>query len=82
MSNENKQLDRIEDLLAQLIRNVAGVRSDMSEFRAEVHECFAVVEHHQQDLAGQVTLLNQRMDYQLSRIAKAEEEVHILKEKQ
>jgi hypothetical protein len=82
VADENKQLDRIEDLLAQLIRNVAGVRSDMSEFRTEVNERFAAVEHHQQDLAGQVALLNQRMDYQLNRIAKAEEEVHILKEKQ
>ena len=89
MSEDKKQFDRIEDLLTQLIGNVASVRNDMAEFRAEVNNFRTEVNHrlnelgqHQQELTGQVALLNQRLDYQLHRIAKAEEEVHLLKERQ
>lgn len=89
MSENKKQLDRIEDMLTQLIGNVAGVRNEMVDFRAEVNNFRTEVNNrldglgqHQQELAGQVTLLNQRVDYQLNCIAKAEEEVHLLKERQ
>lgn len=80
--SDKNQLDRIEDMLTQLIGNVANVRSEMSQFRGEVSTRLEQVEHHQQELTGQVTFLNQRMDYQLNRIAKAEEDVYILKERQ
>ena len=85
MSKED-QMDRIEDLLAQLIRNVASVRNEMTDFRIEMNRFreetnnqLEKIEKYQQDLAGQVALLNNRLDYQLSRIAKTEEEIHLIK---
>nr|WP_233095875.1 hypothetical protein [Alicyclobacillus sp. SO9] len=70
--SDKSQLDRIEDLLAQLISNVADVRAKtdsidnkLEDFRREANERLDRVE-------GQLAVVNQRLDHQRTRLAKAE----------
>jgi hypothetical protein len=86
VANEKTQLDRIEDLVTQLISLVANqgtelqkFKAQMEDFMAEMRDFRADVSHRFDRLEGQAALLNQRLDYQLNRIAKVEEEVHLLK---
>lgn len=54
---------------------VDEVGRELTEFRSEVNVRF-------EDVAGQLALLNQRLNYQRDRIAKTEEEMYLLKERQ
>jgi hypothetical protein len=93
VANEKTQLDRIEDLVTQLISLVANqqkqlqelqtefraFKAEMLEFKAEMQEFRSEANRRFDILEGQAALVNQRMDYQLNRIAKVEEEIHLLK---
>ncbi len=78
MANDNDRLQRIEDLLTQLISNVGSVRSEMQDFRNNVESELGQVNLRLEHVDGQIARLNQRLDHQLTRIAKVEEDVHIL----
>ncbi len=54
-------------------------KKEMLEFKKEMLEFRSEVYRRLDRLEGQVVLLSQRMDYQRDRIAKVEEEVHLLK---
>lgn len=100
VSKEKSQLDRIEEMVAQLISIVAGQRTELQKYHAEMQDFKAEMQEFKKEmlefkkemlefrsevyrrldrLEGQVVLLSQRMDYQRDRIAKVEEEVHLLK---
>ena len=82
MADDSKRLERIEDLLTQLISNVGSVRSELNDFRTSVEVEFGKINLRLEHVDGQITRLNHRLDHQLSRIAKVEEDVHILNETQ
>jgi predicted nucleic acid-binding Zn-ribbon protein len=79
---DDKRLERIEDLLTQLISNVGSVRSELNDFRNSVEAELGKTNFGLEHVDGQIARLNQRLDHQLSRIAKVEENVHILNETQ
>ena len=54
-------------------------RDEMYAFRDDAYERFERAQSQQDIFAGQVSLINQRLDHQLNRIAKVEEDVYIVK---
>jgi hypothetical protein len=94
------RLQRIEDLLVQLIGNVASLRNEFDAFRAEVNQRFDTVEDRVSALEEKQTAIEEgqleiiktlqgmddkfvvvghRLDFHNARIAKVEEETHLLK---
>ena len=56
-----------------------GFRDEMYTFRDGVNQRFEKSQSQQEKIGEQVSLIHQRLDHQLNRIAKVEEDVHILK---
>ncbi len=72
MGNSQNQLERIEDLLTQLIKNVANIRVEMTEMRAEMTEI-------RTEMTEQFGKVNQRLDYQREHVGRMEEDLWVLK---
>jgi hypothetical protein len=91
---DNKtQADRMEEMLLQLVRNVGGLRAEFTAFKQEILEFREKTEAFQEEVTvrldrieteqkamkEELVRINQRLDFQLNRIGKAEEEIHLLK---
>ena len=76
MGTSQNQLERIEDLLTQLIKNVANIRTEVAEhiesIQTEMSELRA-------DITEQFKKVNLRLDYQREHVTGLEEEFWILK---